>query len=252
MGWGRRRRDLRVGTRDSALGTGNSGRGTGRSALRVACAVALCGALPWPVVVGAASVTSPADAIALVIAERLGAEVSVHVETVETRVTADTGLRAVPEPGARTGSAMRFVLMTGRTRRGVAVVNATIRGRYLRTTRTIARDQEIGPADFEKVDGPLPDVALVRLPAAHAVVGLRARRNLAPGELLTPAVLDVPPAVRAGDDVTVTASVGAVLVSARATASASGHIGELLRIVLPAGRPVRARVTGPGAVEVVQ
>jgi flagella basal body P-ring formation protein FlgA len=66
-------------------------------------------------------------------------------------------------------------------------------------------------------------------------------------------VLDVPPTVRAGDVVTVTATVGAVQVTAAATASSSGHRGDTIRVTpKPNGRPIRARITGPAAVEVVQ
>ena len=51
------------------------------------------------------------------------------------------------------------------------------------------------------------------MPAADEIVGLKARRNIAAGEALTAAVLDVPPLVKSGDVVTVTATVGAVQVT---------------------------------------
>ncbi len=66
-------------------------------------------------------------------------------------------------------------------------------------------------------------------------------------------VLDVPPLVKSGDVVTVTATVGAVQVSGAATASSSGQRGDIIRVTpRPNGRPVRARITGQAKVEVLQ
>jgi flagella basal body P-ring formation protein FlgA len=93
---------------------------------------------------------------------------------------------------------------------------------------------------------------LKRIPATADVLGLTARRAIAAGEPLTQAVLLVPPLVRAGDAVELTVIAGAVRVSARATASASGHEGDVIRVVPQGGRALKARITGPGAVEVVR
>jgi flagella basal body P-ring formation protein FlgA len=95
-------------------------------------------------------------------------------------------------------------------------------------------------------------VALVRLPAPAEVIGLSARRAIAPGEPLTPLVLEVPPLVRAGEEVTVLARVGAVEIRSAAVAASSGHRGDTIRVTPRNGRPVRARITGPAHVEVVQ
>jgi flagella basal body P-ring formation protein FlgA len=143
--------------------------------------------------------------------------------------------------------------MQGRNRVGVAVATVVVTGPHAVAARAIARDEEIADADIAIVEGDWPAVALTRLPAQDDIVGLKARRNIAAGEALTGLVLDVPPLVRAGDVVTVTATVGSVTVTGAATASGSGHRGDIIRVTpKPNGRPVRARIMGQAAVEVLQ
>ena len=196
---------------------------------------------------------TPIDAIEQAVARRLGAEVAVAVTGLETNVRAQQGLEALPEPGARAGQPVRFVLMARRKRVGVAVATVMVSGPHARATRAIARDEAITGADIDIVDDEWPSVPLQRMPAEADIVGLKARRNIAAGEALTGSVLDVPPLVKSGDVVTVTATVGAVQVTGTATASSSGHRGDIIRVTpRPNGRPVRARITGEATVEVVQ
>ena len=196
---------------------------------------------------------TPIDAIEQAVARRLGAEVAVAVTGLETNVRAQQGLEALPEPGARASQPVRFVLLAGRKRVGVAVATVMVSGPHARAARAIARDEAIGEADIDIVDEEWPSVPLQRMPAEADIVGLKARRNIAAGEALTGSVLDVPPLVKAGDVVTVTATVGAVQVTGAATASSSGHRGDVIRVTpRPNGRPLRARITGEAAVEVVQ
>ena len=198
-------------------------------------------------------VVTPQGAIEQAVARRTGGALAVTVTALQTSVAPEAWLEAVPEPGGRTGQPMRFVMMAGTARRGIAVATVTLAGRHARAARVIARDQAIAAGDVGVVDGPLPAIAIGRVPAEDEVIGLRAKRNIAAGEVLTPAVLVTQPLVRAGDLVTVTAVVGAVRVSGEAVASSSGHGGDVIRVVpKPNGRPVKGRITGQGLVEVVQ
>jgi flagella basal body P-ring formation protein FlgA len=102
------------------------------------------------------------------------------------------------------------------------------------------------------------------VPDLGEAVGLTARRDIAAGELLTEAVLQFPPLVRTGDPVSVTVKVGSVEITSKGIASGSGHEGDLIRVTPvaagtpgrrssgPGVRPLKARITGPGAVEIVQ
>lgn len=201
----------------------------------------------------APAVVTPGEAIEQAVARRIGGDVFVDVTAIETRVTPESGLQALPDPGARIGQPVRWVLTVGRKRRGVAVATVKVTGPYARAARAIARDAALDADDVEVVEGEWPSVPFVRIPAEEDVIGLTARRDIAPGEPLTSTVLDIQPLVRSGDEVTVTATVGAVEVTGAATASSSGHRGDVIRVTpQPNGRPVRARITGPATVEVVQ
>ena len=201
----------------------------------------------------APAVVTPGDAIAQAVARRIGGGVLVDVAAIDTRVAPEPGLQALPEPGARIGQPVRFVLTVGKKRRGVAVATVTVTGPYARAARAIERDAALEPDDIEVIEGEWPPLPFVRLPAQADLIGLTARRQIAPGEPLTGTVLDVPPLVRSGDEVTVTATVGSVEVTGVAMASSSGHRGDVIRVTpKPNGRPVRARITGQATVEVVQ
>jgi flagellar basal body P-ring formation protein FlgA len=128
-----------------------------------------------------------------------------------------------------------------------------VSGPQARSTRAIARAEAIAASDIDIVNDEWPSVPLQRMPAEADIVGLKARRNIAAGEALTDAVLDVPPLVKSGDVVRIIATVGAVQVTGSAVASSSGHRGDVIRVTpKPNGRPVRARITGESTVEVVQ
>ena len=81
----------------------------------------------------------------------------------------------------------------------------------------------------------------------------QARRDIAAGEALTQPSLIVPPARavrrRGSRDV----STGVVEVTGVGRASGSGHVGDMIRVLMPTSRRrLNARITGPGAVEIVQ
>jgi flagella basal body P-ring formation protein FlgA len=146
---------------------------------------------------------------------------------------------------------MRFVLLVGRARRGVAVATVTVTVSYARAARAIGRNEPIGAGDVEIVTGELP-VGMTRLPDTADIVGLIARRDVVAGEPLTQAVLDVPLAVRSGEPVTLTVIAGTVQVTTQALARSSGREGDMVRVVPEGGKALRARITGPGTVEVTQ
>jgi flagellar basal body P-ring formation protein FlgA len=133
------------------------------------------------------------------------------------------------------------------------VATLPVRARYARATRGIARDESIAQDAFEVVNAELPAIALRRVPAPEEIVGLKARRAIAPGEALTSAVLMLPPAVRSGDEVTVKVAIGRIEVTGVAVASGSGQAGDVIRVMQPKSRRlVKARILGPGVVEVIE
>jgi flagella basal body P-ring formation protein FlgA len=200
----------------------------------------------------AAVALTPRQAIERAIVERMGGSVAVLVDVLRTDVTSEPGLRAQVDPAARSGHPVRFALSANGVQRGTAVASVEVTTQYVRAARAIQRDETITAEAIEIVTGELDDVAFQRLPAADAVIGLRARRAIAAGEPLTGAIVMVPPVVQTGDRVTATVNAGAAQVSAEAIASGSGQIGDVIRVTaVGTRRAVRARIVGAGAVEVI-
>jgi len=162
-------------------------------------------------------------------------------------------LIAMIEPGARFGQPIRFVLSADGRRVGSVVATIAVTGEAVRARRSLARGEEVGPDDVETAVVELKNVMLRRLPVLADVVGTRARRDIAAGELVTNALVIVPPAVRSGDEVRVVVTVGPVQVSGTGRASGSGQVGDTIRVLTPSSRkPLSARITGRGAVEIVR
>jgi flagella basal body P-ring formation protein FlgA len=168
-------------------------------------------------------------------------------------VSPEPGLIAEPEPAARFGKRARFLLSAGGARRGLAVATVKAIAAVPRARRAIARDEVIGGDAVDLSAGALTPLHIRALPSAGDVVGLTARRDIAPGEVLIAAVLRRPPLVRSGDEVTASLRVGAVVVTAVGHASGSGQAGDVIRVSQPnSSRLLKGRITGPGAVEIVE
>jgi len=91
---------------------------------------------------------------------------------------------------------------------------------------------------------PLQRTAAV-LQSADEIRGLVAKRDLAPGEILTGDLLYSPVLVRRGDTVTVKATSGGVTIAATMKARAAGRLGETVVLEhLNGNGTVSARVTG--------
>jgi flagella basal body P-ring formation protein FlgA len=205
--------------------------------------------------------TTVAAAIERAVVDRMG-DVQVVVQQVSTTVAAQSDLVATVEPGSRLGQPIRFILFAGGKRLGSAVARLEVVGPAPRAKRAFARDEEITAADVDVASVEIKNVMLRRMPEVSDVVGAHARRDIVAGELLTNAVVVVPPAVKSGDEVQVTVTMGAVQVSGVGRASGSGQVGDTIRVLLrpsaSAGqvttpsnrRPLSARIVGRGAVEI--
>jgi flagellar basal body P-ring formation protein FlgA len=184
--------------------------------------------------------------------DRMG-DVTVVVRRVSTIVTDRAGLVAAIEPGARLGQPIRFVLSADGRRVGSAVASVSVTGGVVVARRSIARDEEVGAGDVAITQTEIKNVLVRRLPTQAEIVGTRARRDIAAGELMTGALVVVPPAVRSGDQVRVVVTMGPVQVSGEGRASGSGQVGDRVRVLTSSSRkPLNARITGRGAVEIVQ
>ncbi len=183
-------------------------------ALRLALVIAgaLIGAAVPLVAAGDAAYPDVAAAIERAVVEQVGAT-SASVDVTRSTVTTAPSMTAAPEPGARTGKAMRFILSSRGKRVGTAVATVEVVAAHVVSSRAIARDDEIAAGDVHMEEGPVKDLPLRRLPGLADIVGAHPRRAIAAGEVMTAALVTVPPVVRSGDEITVTVTTGTVQVS---------------------------------------
>lgn len=230
-----------------------------RAALLLVCTVL---AMP-ATLVRASSLDAVREAIAVAVAQRFGAASAAQVVVGELRVVATppkagerdravVGMVAVADPGARTGRPAQFTLRAGSKRLGIAVASVTVTVPHVRTIAPVDRDQPV-PADaVQEQTGEVADVRFEPLPRLDDVVGAHARRPLAVGEVLSQALVAVPDAVQAGDEVKVVARMGALEAWGVGRASGSGRVGDVVRITRGSARGLqRAIVLSPGVVQVL-
>lgn len=97
------------------------------------------------------------------------------------------------------------------------------------------------------------DLASLRAPCfdAQQMVGKKLRRPVRMGAPFTQTGLETPPLIKRGDMVTITASVGALTVTARGLAQQNGAAEETIRVKnIRSQKEIFCRVTAPSAVEV--
>lgn len=118
-------------------------------------------------------------------------------------------------------------------------------------TRPMKRDEVIGERDValrERDVGPLGQGYLTALEQA---VGQKLVRPAVMDQVVAPMQVQQPEVVRKGDQVVISAGVGAIAVRMPGEALADGGQGEQIRVRnLRSNRVVKARITGPGQVEV--
>lgn len=219
--------------------------------LRIVLAAAvLAAAVAGAVTIRAAS--TPADLVKAALSKRLGPAVDVTVVALDGVPEGLVFREARPDPSARLGRPIRVALVRDR---GPAVwITATVRaiGDQVVMRRALERGATIEAGDVEARRSELTAIPLRALPRLADAVGARATRALRAGEALLPGAVVTPPAIEAGDRVTVVASVGAVEVTATFVASDRGAPGDVIRVVNPeTRRVVRGRVVRKGLVEVI-
>jgi flagella basal body P-ring formation protein FlgA len=233
-----------------------------------AAVLLVCAALALPAAAVRAAAPASAhdpvrDAIGRAVTQRFGAASGAQAVVDELRVNAapaaaDTSseaggdLVAVPDPGGRTGRPAQFTLRAGNRRVGLAVATVTVSVPHVRTTAAVDRDAAVTAEAVQEQDGDVAGVRFEPLPRLDEVIGAHARRALAAGEILSQAVVVVPDAVRAGDEVKVVARMGALEAWGVGRATGSGRVGDVVRITRGSARGLQpARVLSPGVVEVL-
>ncbi|WP_375741671.1 flagellar basal body P-ring formation chaperone FlgA [Pseudomonas boanensis] len=118
-------------------------------------------------------------------------------------------------------------------------------------TRPLRRDTMIAPEDValaERDVGPLSQGFLTN---SSQVMGQKTTRALLPDQVLAPIHLQMAEVVSKGDQVVISARISAINVRMPGEALSNGAPGEQIRVRnLSSGRVVKARVQGPGQVQV--
>jgi flagella basal body P-ring formation protein FlgA len=197
-------------------------------------------------------------AIEAAVRARVGGETVVSVESVTgvRLVREPASLVAVPDPSARIGSRVRFVLASGdagaRARVGEATAIIQASAPAVRTTRPVARGDRLEGDDVALVATDLNGQALRPLLSMADARGARATHDLPEGALVTRNDIVPEPLVKAGNIVRARVRVGDVEVVGEGVAVENGSKDDLIRVVnQESHHAFHARVVGAGEVEVV-
>ena len=198
------------------------------------------------------------QAIVDAVRARIGARADVRIEDLRTHgglLTPLPPLVAVPTPGARLGTRIRFLLRASGVRSArVGEAEATVfaSAPHLRADRALHRGVAIEDNGVVDVVGEVGDVLLDPLPTRETIAGAIAARDIASGEILTAAVLIQAPLVKPGDKILVRLSESGLAVQASLVAAQTGRLGDVIRCVNPdTRRAIAARIVGRGIAEVV-
>jgi flagella basal body P-ring formation protein FlgA len=220
-------------------------------------------AQPGTGVPAAADATEGAVRAAIVSAvqDRIGSAAEVTLGNLSVQAAPVDGLVAIPEPGARVGHRVRFTLQAPSPDQawhafrsvGTASVDLQVSATHVEAAHVVRRGTILQKEDLQISRSVIDDVPLAALPAEQDLTGARAVRDLRAGEILTSAVVVIPPLVRSGESVVVHVKFPGGEVTGRATASQNGARGELIRLVNPtSGHALQGRVIGRDEVEVVR
>lgn len=195
-------------------------------------------------------------AIAAAVRQRLGAAVEVVVaDLTVTGAAVATAVRAVPAPGARLGTVIRFTLQSadGGTPLGSAAARISAFVPHWHAVRPLERGAELTAADVAAVTHIVADGPLRAWPGATVPVGGRVLRPLAAGACLSHTAIAPQLAVRTGQDVSAVVSLAGVQARAVMVAAGSGDAGDVIRVVnRQSRRSLKARVVAPGMVEILK
>jgi len=200
-------------------------------------------------------------AIVEALTNRMGSSVRVEVKELSSCAVDEAAapIVATPAPGSRLGRPIRFAIserVNGprRTERhaGEAVASVGVSGPFVRALNALARGDVFEAGDVDTAVGEIADGFVRPLPRAEAVVGARAARAIAAGEVVAVAAIVAVPLVKSGDRVRAVVRTPEIEVESVAVATQNGTLDQVIRVVNPeTKRAIRARVVGDKEVEVV-
>ncbi|WAH57397.1 flagellar basal body P-ring formation protein FlgA [Pseudomonas silvicola] len=119
------------------------------------------------------------------------------------------------------------------------------------TTRPLKRDSVIEDGDVAMRERDVSLLSQGYLTALDQAVGQKLLRPTVNDQVLSPAHVEAPDTIKKGDNVVITATTGSLAVKMPGEALSKGAMSEQIRVRnLNSNRVIKARVTGPGQVEV--
>lgn len=139
---------------------------------------------------------------------------------------------------------------------GRVAANLTVRARLQAWQLVAVADTELDRGDIissNDLQWVKKDLSTLRgyLTESELLVGKQLKRRVRRGDLLTPAMVAIPPVVKRGDTVLISLVSKAMSLTAKGTAASDGIPGDRIQVRnLDSQRNVLCRVTGPGRVSV--
>ena len=98
-------------------------------------------------------------------------------------------------------------------------------------SNTLRRHQRITSEDIESVAMNLSDIPQNAILSDEDILGKRVTKSLLSGTVLRTDIVELPPLVKRGDVITISAAAGALQVTALGKAKSNGHQGERIKVV---------------------
>lgn len=196
------------------------------------------------------------EAIVDAVRTRMGTGVEVTLTNVRIRLVGELPdtLSIVPDSGAQTGGPVHFMLLDAAARpRRVGSVDAKlfVKGPRVLARTEIARGTQVGAADIDAAIGDVGRQPIKPLVPATQVIGARAVRAIAAGEVITPRLLALTPLVQSGDEVRTRVRIGELEARGQAIAAQNGALGQEIILIADSKRRLKGRVIGEREVEVL-
>jgi flagella basal body P-ring formation protein FlgA len=122
---------------------------------------------------------------------------------------------------------------------------------HFRVGQWVRRGSDLEVDALDEQVGDIGSVPLSPLPSRAALSGATAARDIAPGEVITPASVTLASFVKTGDKVIVHATIKGLDIQATVVAAQGGRLGDLIRCVNPDTRhTMMVRIIGHGVGEV--
>ena len=188
--------------------------------------------------------------------EALGREIAYDLGSVDPRLnladcTEPLAVEFSGDPMRTTRATLQVACRGEQPWRIFLKANVEIQAEGWVSRRAIARGAQLDRGMLEATTVTLNTNRRSGLTDPEDMIGMLARRNINAGTPITPNLLEAPEDVSRGDRVIIRAGGSTFSIQTRGEAQRGGHVGDQITVINEnSGRSVRARITGPGEVDI--